>query len=67
MIAKPTDVLLVCLAAARTGNFDLGMIERAFGHDASPLGKAKGDSMALPLAAVHRHPPRFAELTIATI
>jgi hypothetical protein len=67
MIAKPTDGLLVCLAAARTGNFDLGMIERAFGHDASPWEKPRGDSMALPLAAVHRHPPRFAELTIATI
>jgi hypothetical protein len=36
MIAKPTDGLLVCLAAARAGNLDLGIIERAFGHDASP-------------------------------
>jgi len=35
MIAKPTDGLLVCLAAARAGNLDLGIIERAFGHDAS--------------------------------
>ena len=31
MIAKPTDGLLVCLAAARAGNLDLGIIERAFG------------------------------------
>ena len=36
MIAKPTDGLLVRLAAARAGNLDLGIIERAFGHDASP-------------------------------
>ena len=35
MIAKPTDGLLVCLAAARAGNLDLGIIKRAFGHDAS--------------------------------
>jgi hypothetical protein len=35
-LAKPTDGLLVCLAAARAGNLDLGIIERAFGHDASP-------------------------------
>jgi hypothetical protein len=26
---KPTDGLLVCLAAARAGNLDLGIIERA--------------------------------------
>jgi hypothetical protein len=36
MTAKPTDGLLVCLAAARAGNLDLGMIERAFGHDGGP-------------------------------
>jgi hypothetical protein len=36
MIAKPTDGLLVCLAAARAGKLDLGIIERVFGHDASP-------------------------------
>jgi hypothetical protein len=36
MIAKPTDGLLICLAAAWAGNLDLGIIERAFGHDASP-------------------------------
>ena len=29
MIAKQTDGLLVCLAAARAGNLDLGIIERA--------------------------------------
>jgi hypothetical protein len=55
MIAKPTDGLLVCLAAARAGNLDLGIIERAFGHDI-PLGKAKADSMTSPSAAVYRHP-----------
>ena len=35
MIAKPTDGLLVCLAAARAANLDFGIIERAFGHAAS--------------------------------
>ena len=35
MIAKPTDGLLVRLAAARARNLDLGIIERASGHDAS--------------------------------
>jgi hypothetical protein len=39
MSAKPTDGLLVCLAAAQTGNFDLGIIERAFGDNASPSEK----------------------------
>jgi hypothetical protein len=35
MIAKPTYRLLVCLAAIRAANRDLGTIQRAFGHDAS--------------------------------
>jgi hypothetical protein len=35
MIAKPTDGLLVCLAAARAGNLDLGIIERAFSANLS--------------------------------
>jgi hypothetical protein len=35
MIAKPTDGQLVCLAAVRATNLDLGIIEGAFGHDAS--------------------------------
>jgi hypothetical protein len=35
MTAKPTDGLLVCLAAVRAGNLDLGIIKRAFGDDAS--------------------------------
>jgi hypothetical protein len=35
MSAKPTDGLLVCLAAARAGNLDLGIIERTFGDDTS--------------------------------
>jgi len=41
MIAKPTDGLLVFLAAARAGNLDLGSIERAFGHDASLAEKPR--------------------------
>jgi hypothetical protein len=48
MTAKPTDGLLVCLAAAWAGNLDLGIIERAFGDDAIPLGTAKADSMTSP-------------------
>jgi hypothetical protein len=51
MSAKPTDGLLVCLAAARAGNFDLGMIERAFGHDASPWEKPRR------IAWLHLWPP----------
>jgi hypothetical protein len=56
MIAKPTDGLLVCLAAARAGNLDLGIIERAFGHEASLFGKAKPDSMTSPSYAVYVSP-----------
>jgi hypothetical protein len=51
MIAKPTDGLLVCFAAARAGNFNLGMIERAFGHDASPWEKPRR------IAWLHLWPP----------
>jgi hypothetical protein len=35
MTAKPTDGLLVCLAAVRASNLDLGIIKRAFGDDTS--------------------------------
>jgi hypothetical protein len=35
MTAKPTDGLLVCLAAVRAANLDLGIIKRAFGDYAS--------------------------------
>jgi hypothetical protein len=51
MIANPTDGLLVGLAAARAGNFNLGMIERAFGHDASPWEKPRR------IAWLHLWPP----------
>jgi hypothetical protein len=39
MSAKPTDGLLVCLAAVRAGNLDLGIIDWAFGGDTSPLSE----------------------------
>jgi hypothetical protein len=42
MIAKPTDGPHVCFAV-RAGKLDLGIIQRAFGHDAS-LSKNKSDS-----------------------
>jgi hypothetical protein len=51
MIAKPTDGLLVCLAAARAGNLDLGIIERAFGHDAFLWEKPRR------IAWLHLRPP----------
>jgi hypothetical protein len=46
MTAKPTDGLLVCLAAAGAGKLDLGIIERAFGHDASLLEKPRRIAIA---------------------
>jgi hypothetical protein len=55
MIAKPTDGLLVCLAAVRAANLDLGIIKRAFGDDASLSEKAKVNSMALSSTAVYKY------------
>jgi hypothetical protein len=35
MTAKPTDGLLICLAAVWAAYFDLGIVKRALGDDAS--------------------------------
>jgi hypothetical protein len=49
--AKPTDGLLVCLSAVRTGYLDLDIIKRAFGDDGSlSENPTKVDSTILSLA-----------------
>jgi hypothetical protein len=42
MTAKPTDGLLVCLAAVWAAYLDLGIVKRAFGDDASSR-KSQGE------------------------
>jgi hypothetical protein len=50
--AKPTDGLLVCLSAVRTGYLDLDIVKRAFGDDRSlSENPAKVDTATLSLAA----------------
>jgi hypothetical protein len=54
MTAKPTDGLLVCFTAARTGNLDFGIFERAFGDDTAPFGQTKMDTMTSSSDTVYR-------------